>query len=116
MKGWITGLSVLGFLFGVASGAVVAFAGAAFGEKEMGGSGAAVFWISFLILIVGFLSWIPRRWFRVFCGLGMLTLAIYGLVANGLFFSLAAIFTLIAGVMMFVFKEGLKVKASPQIT
>lgn len=104
MKSWMTAMSILGFLFGIASGIVVTASGAAFGNQEMGSDGASVFWLSFLILALGFLAWIPKRWLRIVCGAGMVFLAGYGLWNNGLFFLLAAAFTLIAGVLMFGLK------------
>lgn len=100
MKVWVAVLSILGGLAGLASGFLVTAFGAGFGEQEMADSGAAVFWLSALAIILGFLSWK----FKKIGGIGLLIIAVYGFFANGLFFTVAFIFLLIAGILAFRIK------------
>ena len=97
-------MAFLGFFFGIGSGLFVAFAGTVFDMQAMGSSGVTMFWLSFLILILGFLAWIPKTWVRIGCGCALVFLAGYGLVTNGLYFILAGAFTLIAGVLTFTLR------------
>lgn len=100
MKVWVAVLSILGGLAGLTSGFLVTAFGAGFGEQEMANSGAAVFWVSALAIILGFLSWK----FNKIGGIGLLIIAVYGFFANGLFFTVAFIFLLIAGILAFRIK------------
>jgi hypothetical protein len=95
MKTWVAVLSILGGLFGLGSGFLVTAFGAGFGEEEMASSGAAVFWLSALAIILGFTSW---KWHKI-SGFSLIAISVVGLVMNGLFFTLSFIFLLIAGIM-----------------
>ncbi|RRN73947.1 hypothetical protein EI200_04510 [Peribacillus simplex] len=97
MKIWVAVLSILGGLAGIISGFLVTAFGAGFGEEEMTSSGANVFWISALAIFIGFLSWK----FKKISGLLLIIIACYGFVANGLFFTIAFIFLLLAGILSF---------------
>ena len=113
MKTWVAVLSILGGLFGVGSGLIVTFGGSLFGEEAMANDGAAVFWLSFLAIILGFVSW---RW-KFIGGIGLIAISLYGFVVNGLFFTFAFVFLMIAGIMALrikndkTTKENVKVKA-----
>ncbi|MES9681632.1 hypothetical protein ABWK22_01625 [Gottfriedia acidiceleris] len=100
MKIWVAVLSILGGLAGLGSGFLVTAFGAGFGEKAMQDSGAAVFWLSFLSIFLGFLSWK----FKKISGFGLIAISIYGFIANGLFFTVAFIFLLLAGILSFRIK------------
>ncbi|WP_042461988.1 hypothetical protein [Neobacillus dielmonensis] len=100
MKAWVAVLSILGGISGIVSGFLVTAGGAVFGEKDMASSGATVFWISALAIILGFLAWK----FNKISGILLIIIAIYGLVANGLFYIFAFIFLLIAGILSFRIK------------
>jgi hypothetical protein len=97
MRNWMTAMSVLGFLCGIGSGVIVTSGDALLGIQ--GSRGPAVFWLSVLILVLGFVAWVPIRWIRMLCGAGLVFVAGFGLWNNGLFFILAGMFTLIAGVL-----------------
>lgn len=101
MKIWVAVLAILGGLFGLASGFLVTAFGAGFGEKEMADSGSAVFWLSALAIFLGFLSWK----FKKISGLALIIIAVYGFFANGLFFTVAFIFLLLAGILSFRIKK-----------
>lgn len=107
MKIWVAVLSILGGLAGLASGTLVTAFGVGFDESEMADSGAAVFWVSFLAIFFGFLAWK----FPKFSGIVLLICAIYGFIANGLFFTIAFIFLFIAGILAFFIK---KKEAAPE--
>ncbi|MFY0760169.1 hypothetical protein AB1K32_14965 [Metabacillus dongyingensis] len=85
---------------------VTAF-GAGFGEEEMANSGASVFWLSALSIFLGFTSW---KWKKI-SGAGLIIISLVGLFMNGLFFILAFIFLLIAGILAFRIKP----KHKPEI-
>lgn len=101
MKIWVAVLAILGGLFGLTSGFLVTAFGAGFGEQEMADSGAAVFWLSALAIFLGFLSWK----FKKISGFALIIIAVYGFVANGLFFTVAFIFLLLAGILSFRIKK-----------
>ncbi|AUO10463.1 hypothetical protein [Priestia megaterium] len=100
MKIWVAVLAILGGLFGLGSGFLVTVFGAGFGEEEMANSGAAVFWLSALAIFLGFLAWK----FKKISGIALIVISIYGLFANGLFFTVAFIFLLLAGILSFRIK------------
>jgi hypothetical protein len=95
MKTWITVLAVLGAICGLASGFIVTFAGELFSEADMSNDGAGVFWASFFAFVLAFTSW---KWKKA-SGIGLIIISIYGFVANGLFFTLAFLFLITAGLM-----------------
>ncbi|GAE94072.1 hypothetical protein JCM21714_3204 [Gracilibacillus boraciitolerans JCM 21714] len=97
MKIWVAVLSVLGGLSGLVSGFMVTAGGEMFGDATMSNDGAAVFWLSALAIFLGFLSW---KWNKP-SGAGLIIIALYGIYANGLFFTIAFIFLLIAGILAF---------------
>ncbi|WP_139992794.1 hypothetical protein [Kurthia sp. Dielmo] len=101
MKIWVAVLSILGGLAGLTSGFMVTAFGVGFSEDAMADSGAAVFWVSFLSIFFGFLAWK----FPKFSGIVLLICAIYGFIANGLFFTIAFIFLFIAGILSFFIKK-----------
>ena len=101
MKIWVAVLSILGGLAGLASGFMVTAFGVGFSEDAMADSGAAVFWVSFLSIFFGFLAWkLPKV-----SGIVLLICAVYGFIANGLFFTIAFIFLFIAGILAFFIKK-----------
>ena len=95
MKTWIPILSILGGLFGIGSGLFVGVAGGVFGDGSMAESGGWVFFLSFLAIILGFTAW---KWSKA-SGWLLIVLSVFGLIMNGLFFAIAFIFLLIAGIM-----------------
>lgn len=95
MKTWIPVLAILGGLFGIGSGAFVGIAGGVSGNGNMAESGGWVFFLSFLAIILGFTAW---KWSKV-SGWLLIVLSIVGMFMNGLFFTVAFIFLLIAGIM-----------------
>lgn len=95
MKVWIAVLSIIGGIAGIVSGFLVTAGGTIFNETEMASSGASVFWVSILAVFLGFLSWIPKV--KRLSGIALLIIAIYGFIANGLFFTFAFVFLVIAG-------------------
>ncbi|MCY9308773.1 hypothetical protein MOF23_07250 [Bacillus inaquosorum] len=97
MKIWVAVLSILGGLSGLVSGFLVTAGGAIFNEEGMADSGATVFWLSILAFFFGFLAWK----FKKTSGICLILIAIYGFIANGLFFTLAFIFLLLAGILSF---------------
>jgi hypothetical protein len=97
MKIWIAILSILGGLAGLTSGFLVTAGGAAFGDNAMASDGAAVFWLSVLAIFLGFLSWLPKL--KKLSGFALIAISLYGFVVNGLFFTVAFIFLVIAGCM-----------------
>lgn len=97
MKTWVAVLAILGGLFGLASGFIVTAFGTGFNETEMAEDGAIVFWLSALAIFMGFISWK----FNKIGGIILITIAIYGFIANGLFFTIAFIFLLLAGILAF---------------
>ncbi|TCP25630.1 hypothetical protein EV207_12160 [Scopulibacillus darangshiensis] len=101
MKVWVAVLSMLGGLFGLASGFMVTVFGSVFGEDAMANSGATVFWLSALAIVLGFLSWK----FKKTAGIALLVVAVWGLIANGLFFTVAFIFLFIAGILSFLIRQ-----------
>lgn len=101
MKIWVAVLSVLGGLSGLASGFLVTALGTGFGEEQMATNGATVFWMSGLAIFLGFLSWK----FKKIGGFGLIIISIWGFIANGLFFTIAFIFLLIAGIMALNIKK-----------
>lgn len=111
MKTWVAVLSILGGLAGVVSGLIVTFGGAMFSEDAMANDGASVFWLSFLAIILGFVAWK----FKKTAGIGLILIAVYGFVANGLFFIFAFVFLMIAGIMAFRIKPKEEVSDSTKI-
>lgn len=101
MKIWVAVLSILGGLFGLASGFIVTAFGTGFNEAEMANDGAIVFWLSALAIFIGFISWK----FNKIGGIILIAIAIYGFIANGLFFIIAFIFLLLAGILAFKIKK-----------
>lgn len=101
MKIWVAVLSIIGGLAGLASGFLVTAFGAGFGEDAMANDGAAVFWLSALAIFLGFISWK----FKKVGGIGLIAISLYGFYANGLFFTIAFIFLLIAGIMALRIKK-----------
>jgi hypothetical protein len=101
MKIWVAVLSIIGGLAGLASGFIVTAFGTGFDEADMANDGATVFWLSVLAIFLGFISWK----FSKIGGIGLIIIAIYGFIANGLFFTIAFIFLLIAGVLAFKIKK-----------
>lgn len=97
MKIWVAVLSILGGLAGIISGFLVTAGGAIFGEEQMESDGASVFWISALAIFIGFLAWK----FKKTSGILLIVIAVYGFFANGLFFTIAFIFLLLAGILSF---------------
>ena len=95
MKVWVAVLAILGGLAGLASGFIVTAFGAGFGEEQMANDGVTVFWLSALAIFLGFISWK----FKKVGGFGLIIISIWGFIANGLFFTVAFIFLLIAGIM-----------------
>ncbi|MBM7587744.1 CHASE2 domain-containing sensor protein [Bacillus pakistanensis] len=95
MKVWIPVLAILGGIAGVVSGFLVTAGGAMFGNESMANDGAAVFWLSALSIFLGFLSW---KWQRI-SGWSLILIAIIGFFMNGLFFTFAFIFLLLAGIL-----------------
>ncbi|UAL51493.1 MULTISPECIES: hypothetical protein [Metabacillus] len=95
MKTWIPILAILGGISGVVSGALVGVAGGVFGDGNMAESGGWVFFISFLAIVLGFTAW---KWSKI-SGWLLIAISVIGLIMNGLFFALAFIFLLIAGIM-----------------
>ncbi|MED4174350.1 hypothetical protein [Halalkalibacterium halodurans] len=100
MKTWVAVLSILGGIAGVVSGFLVTLGGSIFGEESMANDGATVFWLSFLAIILGFLSWK----FKKIGGISLIAISIYGLFVNGLFFIFAFVFLMIAGILSFKIK------------
>ncbi|KQU17414.1 hypothetical protein ASG65_26435 [Bacillus sp. Leaf13] len=100
MKIWVAVLSILGGLSGIVSGFLVTAFGAGFGEDKMASDGANVFWVSALAIFIGFLSWK----FKKISGILLLIIAVYGFIANGLFFTIAFIFLVLAGILSFRIK------------
>lgn len=107
MKVWVAVLAILGGISGLASGFLVTAFGAGFGEEKMADDGATVFWLSAVAIFLGFISWK----FKVIGGIGLILIAIYGFFANGLFFTIAFIFLLLAGILAFRIKQTPKVEA-----
>lgn len=95
MKTWIPILAILGGICGVVSGAFIGVAGGVFGDGSMAESGGWVFFLSFLSIVLGFTAW---KWSKI-SGWLLIAISIIGLIMNGLFFALAFIFLLIAGIM-----------------
>lgn len=100
MKIWVAVLAILGGLFGLASGFIVTAFGTGFNEEDMANDGAIVFWLSALSIFMGFISWK----FNKIGGIALILIAIYGFIANGLFFTVAFIFLLLAGILSFKIK------------
>ncbi|WP_202076511.1 hypothetical protein [Caldalkalibacillus salinus] len=100
MKIWVAVLAVLGGIAGLISGFFVSVSGEVFGEEAMSSSGTSVFWLSVLSIFLGFLAWK----FKKTAGTGLILISLYGFYANGLFFTLAFIFLLIAGILSFNIK------------
>ena len=100
MKTWVAVLAIIGGLSGLGSGFLVTFGGELFGEEQMSNDGAIVFWLSFLAIFFGFLAWK----FHKISGIALIFIALYGFYANGLFFTVAFIFLLIAGILCFRIK------------
>lgn len=101
MKIWVAVLAIIGGLAGLVSGTLVTAFGVGFSEDAMADSGAAVFWVSFLSIFFGFLAWkLPKV-----SGVVLLICAVYGFIANGLFFTIAFIFLFIAGILAFFIKK-----------
>lgn len=105
MKIWVAVLGLVGGLAGIVSGLIVTAGGAAFGDEGMANSGASVFWVSILVIVLGFVSWVPNRWVQRLDGLAILAFAVYGFIENGLFFIFAFIFMVIAGIMAIFMKS-----------
>jgi CHASE2 domain-containing sensor protein len=105
MKIWIAILSILGGISGIVSGFLVTAGGALFDKKDMANDGSAIFWLSILAIFVGFLTWVPKKAFRKICGLLLIFFSFYGFVLNGLFFTFAFIFLLIAGCLALFMKD-----------
>ncbi|SDE59108.1 hypothetical protein SAMN04487777_11730 [Priestia aryabhattai B8W22] len=101
MKIWVAVLAILGGLFGLLSGFLVTAGGALFGEEQMANDGSAVFWLSALAIFLGFISWK----FKKIGGWGLIIISVVGFFMNGLFFTVAFIFLLIAGIMALRMKK-----------
>jgi hypothetical protein len=95
LKYGIVILSIIGSLFGLASGFMVTAAGELFGEATMSEDGASVFWLSALAFALGFAA---LKWSRI-SGWGLILIALFGLWNNGLFYIVAALFLIAAGIM-----------------
>ncbi|KAB8127500.1 hypothetical protein F9U64_17795 [Gracilibacillus oryzae] len=93
----VTVLSILGGLSGSFSGFLVTAKGEVFGDIYVTSNEAALFWVSIISIFLGFLAW---KWNKL-SGAGLLIVAIYGIYTNGLFFTIAFIFLLIAGILAF---------------
>lgn len=104
MKAWIAVLSILGGVTGLACGLFVTAAGSLFSEDAMASSGASVFWLSALAIILGFTSW---KWNKI-SGIGLIVISVAGFFMNGLFFTLSFIFLLIAGILAMRLQKGTK--------
>ena len=104
MKIWIAVLSIIGGISGIISGFLVTAGGTIFGESDMANDGASVFWLSILAIFVGFLSWAPKPAVRKICGILLIIFSIYGFFINGLFFTFAFIFLMIAGCLALFMK------------
>ncbi|AYV67227.1 hypothetical protein C2I06_10245 [Niallia circulans] len=104
MKVWVAVLSILGGISGIISGILVTAGGAFTESADMANDGASVFWLSILAIFVGFLSWVPKSIVRKVCGALLIIYSFYGFVINGLFFTLAFIFLLIAGCLALFMK------------
>lgn len=87
------------------SGFIVTAFGTGFNEADMANDGAMVFWLSILAIFMGFISWK----FNKIGGIALICISIYGFIANGLFFTIAFIFLLIAGVLAFRINKSSKV-------
>ena len=101
MKVWVAVLAIIGGLAGLASGFLVTLFGTGFGEDKMANDGAVVFWLSFLSIFFGFLAWK----FNKISGIALIIISVYGFIANGLFFTVAFIFLLLAGILSFRIKN-----------
>jgi hypothetical protein len=105
MKIWIAILSILGGISGIVSGFLVTAGGTLFNKSDMANDGASIFWLSILAIFIGFLSWVSNKIVRKLCGIALIFFSIYGFFINGLFFTFAFIFLLIAGVLALVRKD-----------
>ncbi|MEK5232790.1 hypothetical protein MHB42_13575 [Lysinibacillus sp. FSL K6-0232] len=101
MKIWVAVLAMIGGLAGLASGFIVTAFGTGFGENDMANDGATVFWLSALAIFMGFISWK----FHKIGGIMLILIAIYGFFTNGLFFIVAFIFLILAGILAFRIKQ-----------
>lgn len=101
MKIWVAVLAILGGLAGLSSGFIVTLFGTGFEEAEMANDGVSVFWLSALAIFMGFISWKFNRT----GGIVLIAIAVYGFIANGLFFTIAFIFLLLAGILAFKIKN-----------
>ncbi|MGD7008261.1 hypothetical protein [Metabacillus sp. 84] len=88
----------------------VLFAGGVFSESEMSTSGAGVFWASTFAFILAFTSW---KW-RKISGALLIVISIYRFFANGLFFTLAFLFLMNAGLMAVFSKQNQNIKSNIQ--
>lgn len=114
MKTWIAVLSILGGICGIVSGFLVTAGEVVFGEEAMANDGSSVFWLSFLAIALGFLSWAPKL--RVISGIALIIISVTGFFLNGLFFTLAFIFLLIAGILALVNKKNVsQVQKNPEV-
>lgn len=95
MRTWIPILAIIGGLSGVLSGTLVGVAGGMFDNGSMAESGGWVFFLSFLGIALGFTAW---KWSKP-SGWALISLAFFGLFMNGLFFAIAFVFLLIAGIL-----------------
>jgi hypothetical protein len=112
MKAWIAVLGILGGIAGIVSGFLVTAGGEFFGEETMSNDGVTVFWLSILAIFFSFLSWINK--IKIVCGVLLIITALTGFILNGLFFTFAFIFLLIAGVLSIVRKEKKSAQAEVQ--
>ncbi len=105
MKVWVAVLSIIGGISGIISGFLVTAGGTVFGDDAMANDGASVFWFSILAIFAGFLAWVPKKMVRKLSGAFLIFFSIYGFFVNGLFFTFAFIFLLIAGILAFIIKD-----------
>ncbi|MBS4221829.1 hypothetical protein [Lederbergia citrea] len=101
MKVWVAVLAVLGGISGLVSGFLVTAGGSLFGDDAMASDGSAVFWLSALAIFLGFTAW---KWNKI-SGIALIIISVVGFFMNGLFFTLAFIFLLIAGILSMRLKK-----------
>lgn len=103
MKHWMTAMAIVGALAGFVSSLFLGVGDAAFrGVQNHSATNAEL--LSLLVLILGFVAWVPARWVRIAAGLGMLACVWGGLSAVGGFFLPAAVFTAISAVLALCLK------------
>jgi hypothetical protein len=103
MKTWIAILSILGGISGIISGILTSAGGTFINDAAVTDNGVIVFWLSIFSIFLGFLSWV--KFFKLQSALFLIGFSIYGIIVNGLLFTFAFIFLLIAGVLALVRKD-----------